>query len=298
MKSTRQATIRRTAIAGALGIGAVALIAPVIASGGALNTVGSNAEAMAIARPFTAALTGANEVPGPGDTDGTGAAAVTINPTTGEICADLRVENIATATMAHIHRGAPGVAGPIEVTLTPPTPTSAACVMATPVLAAEIAAAPADFYVNVHNGDFPAGAVRGQLAAGTTKSGDIQLLAEPVRVYDSREGTLTPIAPNETRVVSLTSGKNGAGATVMALPPGATAAMVRLTLADTVGSGFLTIYSAALPAQPATSSVNWYETGAIVGADTTVVVDAEGKVKVGAGGNTTDFIIDVVGYVF
>ena len=193
MKATSQQSIRRGAIAVALGIGGIALIAPVIASGGALNTVGSNAAAVATARPFTAALSGANEFPGPGDTDGTGAAAVTINKTTGEICADLRVENIATATMAHIHRGAAGVAGPIVVNLDR-THTDLVGVRHSliTVLATEIADAPAGFYVNVHNGDFPAGAVRGQLAAGTTLSGDIQLLAEPVRAYDSREGTAGP----------------------------------------------------------------------------------------------------------
>jgi hypothetical protein len=298
MQATRQQSIRRIAIGLTLGVGAVALIAPVIASGSALNTVGSNAEAAAIARPFTATLTGANEVPATGDPDGTGAAAITIDPTTGEICADLRVDGIATATMAHIHRGAVGVAGPIQVTLTPPTPTSAACVTATPILATEIATTPANFYVNVHNADFPAGAVRGQLAASTVRSGDIQLLAEPVRAYDSREGSQGPLLQGESRVVSLASGKNGAGTTVMAVPPGATAAMVRVTLAEAVDRGFLKIYSNALTVQPATSAVNWYETGSIVGADTTVVVDAEGKVKVAAGVNQTHFVIDVVGYVF
>jgi hypothetical protein len=300
MKATSRQSVRRGAIATVLGIGAIAVIAPVIASGGALNTMGSNAEAIATARPFTAVLTGANEFPGPGDTDGTGAAAVTINRTTGEICTDLRVENIATATMAHIHRGAVGVAGPIEVTLTTPSPegTSSGCSTVAPALAAEIADGPAGFYVNVHNGDFGAGAVRGQLAAGTTTSGDIQLLAEPVRAYDSREGTVGPIAAGETRVISLAMGENGAGDSVIAVPPGATGAMVRLTLDATVGGGFLKIYSNALTAQPATSSVNWYESGSIVGADTTVAVDATGKVKVTAGANQTHFIIDVVGFVF
>ena len=39
-------------------------------------------------------------------------------------------------------------------------------------------------------------------------------------------------------------------------------------------------------------------TGAIVGADPTVAVDAQGMVKVYAGVNSTHVIIDVVGFVF
>ena len=40
---------------------------------------------------------------------------------------------VAAATMAHIHRGATGVSGPVEVTLTPPAAgTSASCAVATP----------------------------------------------------------------------------------------------------------------------------------------------------------------------
>jgi CHRD domain len=295
---SHERTAKRGAIGVLLGAGAIALIAPMIASGGALNTAGSGAAAQSIARPFTADLKGSNEFPGPGDPDGTGAAAITINPTTGEICADLRVSGIATATAAHIHRGAVGVAGAIEVTLVAPTPTSAACAAATPVLAAEIAGNPAGFYVNVHNGDFSAGAIRGQLAVGTTLSGGTQLLAEPVRVYDSRIGSQGPLLQGETRVVSLASGTNGAGATVIGVAPGATAAILRVTVTDAVGAGFLKVYSNALTVQPATSAANWFETGSIVGADTTVAVDAEAKVKVTAGVNQTHFVIDVVGFIY
>jgi len=296
--TTRSRRGTRAAIGiGALGFGALAFV-PGMVSGSARNTAGSGAAAQAVARPFTAELKGSNEVPGPGDTDGTGAAAITIDPVTGEVCADLRVAGIATATMAHIHRGAAGASGAVEVTLTAPTPTSSACAIATPVLAAEIVATPGDFYVNVHNADFPDGALRGQLAAGTTLSGDIQLLAEPVRAYDSRVGTAGPIMQGETRVVSLATGTNGANATVLAVPPGATAAMVRLTVTDAVGAGFLKLYSNALTVPPPTSAANWYQPGAIVGPDATVAIDAEGKVKVTAGVNQTHVVIDVVGYIF
>lgn len=295
MKATRQQSIRRGIIATIAGVGAIALIAPVIASGSAVNTVGSGSTL----HQFTTQMNGASEFPGPGDTDGAGSGTVTVNTVTSEICVDLRVSGIATATLAHIHPGAAGTANPPAVNLTPPTPTSATCVIDA-VNAPLIVAAPANFYVNVHNAEFPGGAVRGQLATSTALKGTTQLLAEPVRVYDSREGTPAPgpLAAGETRVISLQSGKNGAGTTVPAVPAGAVAAMVRLTLDGTVNAGFVKMYSNALTAQPATSAINWYETGAIVGADATVAIDAEGRIKLTGGVNQTNIIIDVVGYIF
>jgi hypothetical protein len=115
-------------------------------------------------RAVGAILSGANEVP-PADGDGFGAAGVLLNTRTGRVCFAIFVKHIEPATVAHIHRGAAGVNGPPVVLLDPP-PTSgfsAACVMATPAIAAEIAGNPGGFYVNVHNAEFPNGAVRGQL---------------------------------------------------------------------------------------------------------------------------------------
>lgn len=116
-------------------------------------------------RKLQTTLTGAAEVPGPGDTDATGTASVTVNPGQKKICYDLTVANIDPATMAHIHAGAAGVAGPVVVTLQAPTGgSSSGCVTVTQELALKILKSPADFYVNVHNAAFPSGAARGQLA--------------------------------------------------------------------------------------------------------------------------------------
>ncbi|MEO5578803.1 MAG: CHRD domain-containing protein [Sphingomicrobium sp.] len=110
-------------------------------------------------------LTGGAEVPGPGDPDGTGTAEITVNPGQTQICYKLSVSNIAPATAAHIHEAAPTAAGPVVVTLGAPTSgSSSGCVTVTRALALEILKRPADYYVNVHNAAFPAGAVRGQLA--------------------------------------------------------------------------------------------------------------------------------------
>ena len=117
-------------------------------------------------RPFTTALTGAAEVPGPGDPDGSGTAVLTLNPGQEEVCFELTVTGIAPATAAHIHIGGAGVAGPVVVGLTPPTSgSSSGCVVsASRELILAIMKNPENYYVNVHNPQFPAGAVRGQLS--------------------------------------------------------------------------------------------------------------------------------------
>ena len=115
-------------------------------------------------RPLSADLLGVNEVPLPGDPDGSGTATITVNPGQGEICYELTVEGIAPATLAHIHEAPAGVAGPVKVTLTPPTSgASSGCVAVDRELALDILTNPEQYYVNVHNLDFPGGALRGQL---------------------------------------------------------------------------------------------------------------------------------------
>jgi hypothetical protein len=116
-------------------------------------------------RKLQTTMTGAQEVPGPGDADGTGTASITVNPGQNQVCFALAVTNIDPATMAHIHAGAVGVAGPPVVTLPAPTDgESSGCVTVTRTLAQAILKDPPAYYVNVHNAAFPAGAVRGQLA--------------------------------------------------------------------------------------------------------------------------------------
>jgi hypothetical protein len=112
-----------------------------------------------------AALFGENEIPGPGDPDGVGTVTLRFDPDEGTVCFTLRVSGIAPATAAHIHLGGPGVAGPVVVPLTPP-PTSGRssnCVPAATALVQNLIDNPQDYYVNVHNATYPAGALRGQL---------------------------------------------------------------------------------------------------------------------------------------
>ena len=115
-------------------------------------------------RPLAATLTGAAEVPGPGDPDGSGSARLTLNPGQGQICYKLAVSGIDPATAAHIHVGPAGVAGPVVVGLAPPTSgASSACADVDQTLLRDILKNPENYYVNVHNPAFPPGAVRGQL---------------------------------------------------------------------------------------------------------------------------------------
>jgi hypothetical protein len=137
---------------------------------------------------LAAHLTGEAEVPGPGDPDGSGSALVEIKPSQGAVCFHLRWEDIDAPTAGHIHFGATDVAGPIVVTFfmssaspdQPPTlPETITGVSgcseevtvpedapfdSPAALLRNIKRHPRQYYVNVHNLEFPAGAIRGQLS--------------------------------------------------------------------------------------------------------------------------------------
>jgi hypothetical protein len=132
---------------------------------------GFAAQAMATDFTFFAILNGGNEVSSTGqanagDPDAYGSASVVFKANT-VICYSISVVNIATPTLAHIHEAKAGVNGPIVVPLTPPPSgnpgVSSACISIDPTLWSRIRVTPANFYINVHNGAFPGGAMRGQL---------------------------------------------------------------------------------------------------------------------------------------
>ncbi len=117
-------------------------------------------------RPLSAGLTGAAEVPGPGDPDGTGSASLRVNPGLTEICYTLTVTNVDGVTAAHIHQAPVGSPGPVVVPLVAPVGgSSTACATVSRDLALAILTDPGAYYVNVHSSAHPAGAVRGQLHA-------------------------------------------------------------------------------------------------------------------------------------
>jgi hypothetical protein len=120
-------------------------------------------------RPFSTALTGAAEVPGPGDADASGSASIVLNQGLAKVCFNVSWENVdGTVVASHIHVGPVGVAGPVVVTLFTGAfgGTDAVSGCATGVdrgLIRAIRQDPPAYYVNVHSTVFPAGAVRGQL---------------------------------------------------------------------------------------------------------------------------------------
>jgi hypothetical protein len=143
---------------------AIGLMTVFLAGSSAAGTKGSTL--------LTATLTGGEtEVPDGGDPNGTGNASIRLNPETGRVCFALDWERIRSPFMAHIHRGAEGVAGPIRVVLfesEQPLPGTIRGVTGcardvSADLINRIIANPSGFYVNVHNTPFPGGAIRGQL---------------------------------------------------------------------------------------------------------------------------------------
>ena len=289
-----------------LKIGAVSLVlgaflVPGIVDANARrNAGGSDQNQAASERTLTAVLSGAAEVATAGDPDGRGAATITLDSIGQTVCVDSTTSGIDTVTLTHIHRGAAGANGPVVLDFAPGGLGSLSkCVVSTTALIDEIAANPAGFYFNVHTTAFGAGAVRGNFAVHAPGAGAAHLLPDALRAYDSRN--LTSFAPAETRTIDLMFGTDGAGATKLAVPPGATGAIVTVTVTRTAAAGFLTMYSASLTTVPTTSVINWVAAGQDVATTTTVAVDATSKVKITAGptsANGTDVIVDVIGYYF
>ena len=143
-----------------IGAGALALLLLGCATGPAVQRAN-----------LSVTLTGVQEVPGPGDPDGTGTAEVRVEPAQARICWDVFARAIDPATAAHIHRGAAGTAGPPAVTLTTPGSDgrSRGCSAVDEALARELATQAHLFYVNVHTAAFPDGAIRGQLRGGAIR---------------------------------------------------------------------------------------------------------------------------------
>jgi len=168
--------MKRILIGGAMGVAGLAaglMLAPTSAQAGHTNAL------------IGAHLTGKAEVAADGakgvvgDKNGRGEAyvfGIDGDPTT--LCYILEVSKIAEldqapggARMAHIHKGAAGTNGPVEVNLAFPQDGQAADCLTEgeagkgldPGEVQTILANPEAYYVNVHNSEFPSGAVRGQL---------------------------------------------------------------------------------------------------------------------------------------
>ncbi len=154
---------------------------------GLLASLALSGVVVAAETTLTATLAGVTEGENPGNPDGSGSASVVLDPETGEACWELTAEGIGPVLQSHIHVGAEGVSGDVVVPLDVDgfDGTSEGCT--SDVDAAVLQAViddPAGHYVNLHTEDFPAGAIRGQLAASAPNT------AMPVPGADRSVGLL------------------------------------------------------------------------------------------------------------
>jgi hypothetical protein len=113
---------------------------------------------------FSATLTGAEETP-PNASTGKGWGVITVDPNDRSFHARVVSTGVAD-NAAHIHQGAPGVAGPIVIPMQK-QPRSFIWETTGTLTAAQEASLRAgnlDYYFNVHSPTFPAGEIRGQIS--------------------------------------------------------------------------------------------------------------------------------------
>jgi hypothetical protein len=114
-----------------------------------------------------AELDGKNEVPDKGDPNGSGAADLTVNVNKRKVCFEIAFEGIEPPNAGHIHEGDEGVAGGVVIPLFEDsdgaTELVEGCTKAKRSLLRKIKRNPGHYYVNLHNAEYPAGAIRGQL---------------------------------------------------------------------------------------------------------------------------------------
>jgi hypothetical protein len=126
-----------------------------------------------------------------------------LNPTPGILQYELSVTDLVSVTAAHIHRGLPGVNGPIIFPLFNPPATLSPSSPVAGILALDNAQMvdllTGYYYVNVHTVARPAGAVRGQVSPDS--DGD--------SITDLVESTGDPDRDNQPNFLDLDSNGNG-----------------------------------------------------------------------------------------
>jgi hypothetical protein len=159
----KQPVIRGRRVAGVLG--SALAVAAVMA-----------APADAVTRSWSVFMNGAQQSASglPGDPDGSGSASITANTDTNQLCATVSWSNLASPVVAaHIHQGYKGhPENPgFTINLFGPnlfgasSPQSSCQIVPGPVILA-MDRTEELFMVTVHNQQFPAGAIRGQLQSG------------------------------------------------------------------------------------------------------------------------------------
>jgi hypothetical protein len=130
---------------------------------------------LAVSATYSLTMTGPQEVPGPGDPDGTASGTITLDDLSGVVSWSFTYANIDVPSAMHIH----GPNAPAGATASPfivlSTATSGGAgtligslVHANLAQVTQILSSPETFYVNIHNEPFLGGAVRGQVPEPAT----------------------------------------------------------------------------------------------------------------------------------
>ncbi len=139
-----------TAVTATAALGSALLVAP--ASAAAPVTV------------LHATLSGAQEVPGPGDPDAKGNAVLRVTAATGEICYKVVTHGTDPILFGHIHHKAPGTqSGAVVQPLEQVSDSSFRGCVVNPDVAQGLLEEPSEYYVNVHSTTYQGGALRGDL---------------------------------------------------------------------------------------------------------------------------------------
>ena len=123
----------------------------------------------------------------------------------------------------------------------------------------------------------------------------------PVRVFDSRIGAIPgsgQLLANTDRTISVKDGRHvdtGAVTAANAVPAGATAIAYNLTVAGTVGAGWLFI-APSDATDVTSSSINWSGPGSLLANAGAVKLGGDRQVKIFCGPAPTHAIIDITGY--
>jgi hypothetical protein len=130
--------------------------------------------------------------------------------------------------------------------------------------------------------------------------GAINLLPQPIRIHDSRQGGGSRLPAGETIDLDVT----GVPINGIQVPLGAVGVLGTVTVTQTQGNlGFVTLYPAGVTpsTNPPTSNINWFAPGQTLATSFICGVDAAGHLIVHngivAGSNPTHVIIDIAAFI-
>lgn len=232
---------------------------------------GGSAPAPVSSPPFVrqAALSGADEVP-TNASAALGTAAFSVDPTTRTLTGTVTTAGVA-GVGAHIHEGAPGVAGPIIIPLTGGAGGVWIVPTGTVLTEGQFTALQAgSYYVNVHSAAFTGGEIRGQIelrtsfasltgaqevpATASAATGLASLAVNPATGAASGTVATTGITGTAAHIHEGAAGSSGpilitltdAGGGVWTVPAGTTLTAAQVT-SWTSGNLYVNVHSAASP---------------------------------------------------